>query len=83
MLASEPQPVVDRRPYIVVMLLKEARRPVGVTPTKERILIPPRNVTGNWFGYSDIGVHGTKHANQLLSYFFFTKYLGSLSPITL
>lgn len=66
MFASEPQPLVDSGPQVVVVLSEEARRPVGVASAGEWIVVPPVEEDGSGFGYlGHIGVHGMEDIHQL------------------
>ena len=61
MFAGEPQPLVNGRSQIVVVLLEEARRPVGVASTSERVVVPPVEEDGGGFwDFGHVRVHGVK-----------------------
>ena len=65
MFASEPQPVIDGGPQVIVVLLEEARRPVRVASAGEWVVVPP--VEKDRGGLGDIGhvrVHGVEDVHQ-------------------
>lgn len=62
---SKPQPVTDRRPQVIMVLLEKARRPIRVAPTSERVVVPPVEMDRGGFGYvGHIGVHRMQNVHQ-------------------
>lgn len=83
-LASEPQPVTDGCPQVVVVFLEEARRPVGVTSASEWIVKPPVEEDGGRFGHVvHIRVHGMENVHQFRLDFGITERLDTFRPIAL
>ena len=82
--ASEPQPVVESRPQVIVVLLEEARRPVGVTSTSEWVVIPPVEEDGGRFGHvGHIRVHGVEDIHQFRLDFGIGQRFNTLGPVAL
>jgi hypothetical protein len=81
---SEPEPVTDRRPQIVVVLLEEARRPVGVTSANEWVIVPPMEQNGGWLWHvGNIGIHGVEDIHQFCLDFGVGQRFDTLRPVTL
>ena len=84
MFASEPQPLIDSSPQIVVMLLEEAGRPVGVASTSERVVVPPVEEDGGGFGdVGYIGIHGVEDVHQFCLDFGVCHRFNTFRPIAL
>ena len=63
--ASKPHPLVESSPHVVVVLLEEARWPVGVTSTGKWVIVPPVEEDGGGFGdVGDVGVHRVEDVHQ-------------------
>lgn len=84
MLASEPQPLVDGRPQVIVMLLEEAGGPVGITSTGEWVIVPPVEQDGGGFRHvGDVRIHGVEDIHQFRLDFGISHGLNTFGPITL
>jgi len=63
--AGEPHPLVYSCPQVVMVLLEEARWPAGVASAGKRVVIPPMEEDGGWFGdVCNIGEHGVEDVHQ-------------------
>ena len=84
MFASEPHPLIDSCPQVVVVLLEEARGPVGVASTGERVIEPPVEEDGGGFRHVvHIRVHGVENVHQFRLDFGITERLDTFRPIAL
>jgi len=82
--ASEPQPLIHSCPQVVVVLLEEARRPVGVASTSERVVVPPMEEDrGRFWNIGDIGVHGAEDIHQFRLDFSIRQRFDAFRPIAL
>jgi len=84
MLASEPHPLINSRPHVIVMLLEEACRPVGVASTSEWVVVPPVEEDGGGFGnLGNIGVHGVEDIHQFRLNLSIGQRFNALRPVAL
>lgn len=82
--AGEPQSIADRRPQIIVVLLEEARRPIRIAATGERVIVPPVEQDGGGLWHVDhVGVHGVQNVHQLRLDFGISQRLNTLRPVAL
>jgi len=66
------------------MLLEEARGPVGVTSTSERVVVPPVEQDGGGFWHvGDVRIHGVEDFHQLRLDFSIRHRFNAFRPITL
>ena len=83
-LASEPDPLVDSRPQVVVVFLEEARGPVGVASTSERVVVPPVEEDGGGFrNLGHVRVHGVEDIHQFRLDFGIRHRFDTFGPIAL
>ena len=65
MFTSEPQPVTDRRPQVIMVFLEKTRRPIRVASTSEWVVIPPVEKDRGGFGnIGHIGIHRMQNVHQ-------------------
>ena len=84
MFASKPHPLIDSCPQVIVVLLEEARGPVGIASTSERVIEPPVEEDGGGFGdVGHIGVHGVEDVHQLRLDFRISHRFNAFRPVAL
>ena len=84
MLTSEPQPVIDGSPQIVVVLLEEARRPVRVASAGEWVVVPSMDKDRGGFGHvGHVRIHGVEDVHQFLLDFLIGHRLSAPRPVAL
>ena len=84
MFASEPQPLIDGCPQVVVMFLEEARGPVGVASASEWVVVPPVEENGGGFGnVGHIGIHCVEDIHQFRLDFGICHRFNTFRPIAL
>lgn len=82
--SSKPYPLIDSRPQVVVMLLEEARGPVGVASTREWVIVPPMEEDGGGFGnVGHIRVHGVENIHQFCLDFSIRQRFNAFRPVAL
>jgi hypothetical protein len=84
MFTSEPQPVIDGSPQIVVMFMEEARRPVRVASAGEWVVVPSVDKDRGGFGHvGHLRIHGVEDAHQFLLDFLIGLRLDAPRPVAL